>query len=98
MVSQQQRQNYYGKELKDLTLPEVAMLAGLPKAPNNYDPTKKKMFKSNRKKKCCSKLNESTWIYNKTGNGRSNKVDVEKGLKPALNYKQCHTLHLWMQL
>ena len=66
-------QNYYGKELKDLTLPEVAMLAGLPKAPNNYDPTKKKMFKSNRKKKCCSKLNESTWIYNKTGNGRSNK-------------------------
>ena len=33
-------QNYYGKELKDLTLPEVAMLAGLPKAPNNYDPTK----------------------------------------------------------
>ncbi len=41
MVSQQQAQNYYGKELKELTLPEVAMLAGLPKAPNNYDPTKK---------------------------------------------------------
>ena len=49
MVSQQQRQNYYGKELKDLTLPEVAMLAGLPKAPNNYDPTKKKMFKKQQK-------------------------------------------------
>ena len=42
-------QNYYGKELKDLTLPEVAMLAGLPKAPNNYDPTKKKMFKRQQK-------------------------------------------------
>ena len=49
MVSQQQRQNYYGKELKDLTLPEVAMLAGLPKAPNNHDPTKKKMFKKQQK-------------------------------------------------
>ncbi len=59
-------QNYYGKELKDLTLPEVAMLAGLPKAPNNYDPTKKEnVQKSNRKKKCCSKFNEPTWIYNK---------------------------------
>ena len=42
-------QNYYGKELKDLTLPEVAMLAGLPKAPNNYDPTKCSMFKGQQK-------------------------------------------------
>lgn len=42
-------QNYYGKELNELTLPEVAMLAGLPKAPNNYDPTKKKMFKGQQK-------------------------------------------------
>ena len=57
-------QNYYGKELKELTLPEVAMLAGLPKAPNNYDPTKtENIQKSNRKKKCCPKIDESTWLY-----------------------------------
>jgi penicillin-binding protein 1A len=31
---------YYGKSLKDLTLPEVAMLAGLPQSPNNYNPFK----------------------------------------------------------
>ncbi|MGD9784316.1 MAG: penicillin-binding protein 1A [Hyphomicrobiaceae bacterium] len=30
--------NYFNKELKDLTLEEVAYLAALPKAPNNYHP------------------------------------------------------------
>jgi penicillin-binding protein 1A len=29
---------YYGKELKDLTLPEAAQLAGMPQSPNNYNP------------------------------------------------------------
>ncbi|RMG38511.1 MAG: penicillin-binding protein 1A [Gammaproteobacteria bacterium] len=29
---------YYGKDLSDLTLPEIAMIAGLPKAPSAYNP------------------------------------------------------------
>ncbi|MBB5189540.1 penicillin-binding protein 1A [Silvimonas terrae] len=29
---------YFGKDLKDITLPEAAMLAGLPKAPSAYNP------------------------------------------------------------
>jgi penicillin-binding protein 1A len=29
---------YYGKSIKDVTLPEAAMLAGLPQSPNNYNP------------------------------------------------------------
>jgi len=29
---------YYGKELDQLTLPEMAMIAGLPKAPSRYNP------------------------------------------------------------
>lgn len=33
-------QYYYGKHVWDLTLPEAALLAGLPKAPSAYDPTK----------------------------------------------------------
>ncbi|UCF30717.1 MAG: PBP1A family penicillin-binding protein [bacterium] len=33
-------QNYYGKHVWDLTLPEAALLAGLPKAPSAYDPTR----------------------------------------------------------
>jgi len=33
--------NYFNKSLDDLTLAEAAYLAALPKAPNNYHPTKK---------------------------------------------------------
>ena len=29
---------YYGKELKDLTIAQAALLAGMPQAPNQYDP------------------------------------------------------------
>jgi penicillin-binding protein 1A len=31
-------QIYYGKSLKDISLPEAAMLAGLPKAPSSFNP------------------------------------------------------------
>ncbi|OFI50450.1 penicillin-binding protein [Floricoccus tropicus] len=29
---------YYGKELKDLSLPQIALLAGMPQSPNGYNP------------------------------------------------------------
>ncbi len=32
--------NYFGKSVKDLTIAECAMIASLPKAPNNYSPYK----------------------------------------------------------
>ena len=28
-------ENYYGKDLKDLSIPQLALLAGMPQAPNN---------------------------------------------------------------
>ena len=31
-------QSYYGKDLKDLSIPQLALLAGMPQAPNQYDP------------------------------------------------------------
>lgn len=31
---------FYGKELKDLTLDQIAVLAGMPQSPNNYNPFK----------------------------------------------------------
>ena len=31
-------ENYYGKNLKDLSIPQLALLAGMPQAPNQYDP------------------------------------------------------------
>ncbi len=33
--------NYFDRSLDELTLPEIAYIAGLPKAPNNYHPTRK---------------------------------------------------------
>lgn len=33
--------NYFDRSLGELTIPEVAYIAGLPKAPNNYHPTRK---------------------------------------------------------
>src|SRR5687767_12455334 len=32
-------ETYFGKQAKDLTLPEAALLAGVPKAPSDYSPT-----------------------------------------------------------
>ena len=43
-------QNYYGKDLKDLSLPQLALLAGMPQAPNQYDP----LFSS----RSCSRASE----------------------------------------
>lgn len=31
-------QNYYGKDLRELSLPQLALLAGMPQDPNQYDP------------------------------------------------------------
>ena len=42
--------NYFNKSIYELELNEIAFLAALPKAPNNYNP-KKKLLKSFREKK-----------------------------------------------
>ncbi|HDR7601721.1 TPA: PBP1A family penicillin-binding protein [Bacillus mycoides] len=82
-------QNYYGKELKDLTLPEVAMLAGLMKAPNNYDPTKEKNIKkaTERRNVVLELMNRHGYITKKEMEEAS-KVPVTEGLKKATEQKE----------
>ncbi|MGE6552404.1 PBP1A family penicillin-binding protein [Bacillus mycoides] len=77
-------QNYYGKELKDLTLPEVAMLAGLPKAPNNYDPTKKENVQraTERRNVVLELMNRHGYIT-KEEMEKASQVKVTDGLKSA---------------
>ena len=41
--------NYFDRSLDELTLPEISYIAGLPKAPNNYNPTKNLKAASNRR-------------------------------------------------
>lgn len=48
-------ETYYGKDFKDLSLAQYALLAGIPQAPNNYDPYTNK---DNAKKRRDLVLNE----------------------------------------
>ncbi|WP_459503116.1 transglycosylase domain-containing protein [Bacillus sp. C1] len=76
-------ENYYGKELKDLTLPEVAMLAGLPKGPSIYDPTKQENVKraTERRDVVLHLMNRHGYISKKEMEEAS-KVPVTEGLLP----------------
>ncbi|MDA1635528.1 PBP1A family penicillin-binding protein [Bacillus cereus] len=82
-------QNYYGKEIKDLTLPEVAMLAGLMKAPNNYDPTKEQNIQkaTERRDVVLELMNRHGYITKKEMDEAS-KVPVTEGLKGATEQKE----------
>ena len=44
---------YFGKTLQDLTVEEVAMIAGLIKGPNSYAPTKHLSRRSSGVTSCC---------------------------------------------
>ena len=67
--------NYFNKELKDLTIEEVAYLAALPKAPNNYHPFRKVEKATERR----------NWIVGQMAeNGYISKADAEVARKKPL--------------
>ncbi|MBN2782756.1 MAG: PBP1A family penicillin-binding protein [Campylobacterales bacterium] len=53
---------YFHKDLKDLTLKEVAILVGMPKAPSTYDPTRNYVISMGRANRVLSRMNELGWI------------------------------------
>ncbi|PEY37211.1 penicillin-binding protein [Bacillus cereus] len=77
-------ENYYSKELKELTLPEVAMLAGLPKGPSIYDPTKPQNVEraTERRNVVLHLMNRHGYISKKQMEEAS-KVPVTEGLNKA---------------
>lgn len=75
---------YYGVDsdhLKQLTLPEIAMLAGLPQSPSNYDPTipGNREEATNRRNVVLSAMNKQGYITKKQMN-EAKKVPVTAGL------------------
>ncbi len=54
--------NYFNKSLDELSLSEKAYLAALPKAPNNYDPIKKKSAAIERRNWVLSRMQEDGYI------------------------------------
>ena len=57
--------NYFNKSLNDLELYEIAFLAALPKAPNNYNPKKKYDSAINRRNWVLNQMYENQHISNK---------------------------------
>lgn len=78
--------SYYGidaNDLKKLTLPEAAMLAGLPQSPSHYDPTKPEDLKAatNRRNLVLKSMNKQGYITKKQMQDAM-KVSITKGLVP----------------
>lgn len=54
--------NYFGKTVKDLTIAECAMIASLPKAPNNYSPYKNPKRARKRRNHVIRRMAEVSFI------------------------------------
>lgn len=54
--------SYYGKDLKDLSLAQTALLAGMPQAPNQYDPYTKPEAAKNRRNLVLSEMYKLKYI------------------------------------
>ena len=57
---------YFNKDLNELSLKEIAMLVGLPKAPSSYDPTKHIDLSISRANRVINRLFKLGWIDKKT--------------------------------
>lgn len=55
-------QTYFRKPAKNLTIPEAAMLAGLPKAPSDYSPVKNPIRAKERQRYVINRLHEIGYI------------------------------------
>lgn len=53
---------YYGKKVDDLTLPQAAMIAGLPKAPSRYNPLANRERATERRNYVLRRMFESNFI------------------------------------
>ncbi len=58
--------NYFDKSLDELTVEEVAYLAALPKAPNNYHPVRRKSAATARRNWVIQKMHENGFISKTT--------------------------------
>ncbi|MEA3372412.1 MAG: PBP1A family penicillin-binding protein [Campylobacterota bacterium] len=57
---------YFHKKLSDLTLKEIAILVGLPKAPSFYAPTKNYELSMGRANRVVTRMHDLGWVDDKT--------------------------------
>lgn len=65
---------YFHKSLSELTLKEICMLVGLPKAPSFYDPTKNKNHSMSRANDIIQRLYDLGWISKEERDSAFNEV------------------------
>lgn len=65
---------YFHKTLHELTLKEICMLVGLPKAPSFYDPTKNKDYSMSRANDIIDRLYDIGWISKEEHDSAINEV------------------------
>lgn len=75
---------FFGKELKDLTLPQLALLAGMPQAPNQYDPYTNPEEAKNRRDMVLAEMLEEKYIDNSQYE-QAVLTPVTDGLQPLSN-------------
>ncbi len=59
--------NYFGKAVNELTLPEVAYLAALPKGPNNYHPFRQREAAIDRRNYVIDRMVDNGYVDRETG-------------------------------
>ncbi len=75
-------QNYFDKSLDELTLPEIAYLASLPKAPNNYHPIRRKEAAVTRRDWVLTRMAEEGFITPQQA-----QESINKPLEVSLRYR-----------
>ena len=74
---------YFGKNAKDLTLPEASMLAGIPKGPSSYSPI------VNLEK---AKARQKVVLTSMVNQNNISKAELEKAIQTPLSFKGEHPI------
>lgn len=85
-------QSYYGKELKDLSIAQLALLAGMPQAPNQYDPYTQPEAAKERRDLVLKRMRELEYLT-KEQYKEAIAVPITEGLQP-LTQEAAYPAHM----
>ena len=75
-------QTYFGKNVEDLTLPECAMLAGIPKSPNYYSPLNNLAAATERKNLVLDQMEKYSYLNGPaTAKAKKEEINIVKKTK-----------------
>lgn len=88
-------ENYFGKHVKDLTLAECAVLAGLPQAPSRYSPFRHPDLARQRQVYTLNRMKEEGMISNLEATEALNaKLDIKPRKNWFIERVPCYTEHV----